>query len=212
MLTKISIIICDDHEMFRESLKTALQTCDDFEVIQEVSNGVDAVKACETLHPDVILTDIMLPQMDGLVAAYLIRAVSPNTRVLMLTGFREKILVWATMQSGAAGYLLKGLSIEELSSAIRDVYAGRLALSPEIAQALVESIQPPVDNYHLTPREKEVLGYIVRGMSNNAIALIMMVSPATAKKHVSNILAKLQVENRAEAVAVALHQKLLDVV
>jgi two-component system, NarL family, response regulator LiaR len=207
----IGVMIVDDHDILRRGLRISLLTSKDIEVVGEAANGAEAVERCEFLKPDVILMDLMMPKMDGVEATRIIREKHPKIQVLALTSFDEKPLMQSMIQAGAIGYLLKNVSIQELSNAIRDAHAGKSTISREAAQVLLDVVRQPAPNYTLTRREKEVLGYMIKGLTNDEIACKLVVSPATSKKHVGNILSKLNASNRAEAVAIALQQHLVDV-
>jgi NarL family two-component system response regulator LiaR len=151
----------------------------------------------------------MMPGVNGVDATREIRAQHPQTQVVALTSFEENALVYEALNAGAISYLLKNISIDQLSAAIRNAYHGKSMLSKEASDALINIVRHPIEESHLTPREKQVLDCIVKGMSNSEIADVLSVSASTAKKHVTNILAKLDVSNRAQAVAVAMKQKLI---
>ncbi len=205
----IKVMIVDDHDILRHGLGLSLEIFEDIQVVGQASDGVEAVERCGQLQPDVVLMDLMMPDADGVVATREIRSRWPHIQIVALTSFEENTLVYEALNAGAISYLLKNISIDELYSAIRDAYHGKSTLSKEASDALIEIVRHPVGETGLTTREKEVLGCIVKGMSNAEIADILSVSESTAKKHVTNILTKLNVANRAQAVAVALQQKLI---
>jgi len=211
----IQVMIVDDHGMVRRGLSTILKVKADLELVGEASNGQEALEICEQIQPDVILMDLVMPEMGGVEATRLIRERWPQVQVIALTSFQEKELVREALQAGAISYLLKNVSAEDLAAAIREAYAGRSTLAPEAIQALLQAeAQSPLheqeltDAYGLTPREHEVLALMVEGLSNPQIAERLVVSRSTAKAHVSNILSKLGVSNRAEAIALALQHNL----
>jgi two-component system, NarL family, response regulator LiaR len=207
--TRIRVLVVDDHTMLRKGLATFLKVFDDLELAGEAANGQAAIQLCAEIKPDVVLMDMVMPDMDGAAATRLIRKLSPSIQVLALTSFKEEILVQSALQAGAIGYLLKDVSADELAQAIRAAYAGRSTLSPEAAQALVHAVsQPPAPGFDLTGRESEVLTLMVEGLTNTQIAARLTVSPSTVKSHVSNILSKLGVSSRSEAVALAVRNKL----
>jgi NarL family two-component system response regulator LiaR len=208
--SRIRVLVVDDHTMVRRGLATFLKVFDDLELAGEAASGQAAIQLCAQLQPDVVLMDMVMTDMDGAAATRLIRKQSPLIQVLALTSFKEEILVQSALQAGAIGYLLKDISADELADAIRDAHAGHSTLSPEAAQALVHAAsQPPVPGGDLTDRERGVLKLMVEGLNNTQIAARLAISPSTVKSHVSNILSKLGVTSRTEAVTLALRNKLV---
>ncbi len=206
----IRVMLVDDHTMVRRGLATFLKVYDDLELVGEAADGQAAVELCAQVLPDVILMDMMMPDMDGATATRLIRQQFPKVQVVALTSFKEEGLVRNALQAGAIGYLLKDVSADELARAIRAAHSGRASLSPEAAQALVHaSNQPLAPGHDLTERERVVLALMVEGLNNTQIAARLVVSPSTIKTHVSNILSKLGVASRSEAVALALRSGLV---
>jgi NarL family two-component system response regulator LiaR len=207
---RIRVMLVDDHAMVRRGLATFLKVYDDLELAGEASSGQAAVELCEQVQPDVILMDMVMPDMDGATATRLIRQQHASIQVLALTSFKEESLVQSALQAGAIGYLLKDVSADELAQAIRAAHAGRATLSPEAAQALVHAAsQPPAPGFDLTERELVVLALMVEGLNNTQIAGRLIVSPSTIKSHVSNILSKLGVASRTEAVTLALRNHII---
>ena len=201
----IRVMLVDDHTMVRRGLATFFKVFDDLQLAGEADSGEAAIQLCAEVLPDVILMDIVMPHMDGATATRLIRQQFPHVQVIALTSFKEGDLVKQALEAGAIGYLLKDVSAEELVQAIRAAHAGRVTLSPEAAQALVDTTQQPLaHDPKLTERELEVLKLMVDGLNNTQIAGKLMVSPSTIKSHVSNILSKLGVVSRTEAVTLAL--------
>lgn len=208
---RIRVMLVDDHAVVRSGLAAFLLAYDDMELVGEAADGAEAVALCGRVHPDVVLMDLVMPHMDGATATRAIRQRYPKVQVLALTSFKEDNLVQGALQAGAIGYLLKNISTDELAAAVRSAYAGRPTLAPEAAQALIHSATRRPTNspgHDLTEREREVLRLMVRGMNNTDIAQHLVVSRSTVKFHVSNILSKLHVASRTEAVAYALQHKL----
>ena len=206
----IRVMLVDDHTMVRRGLATFLKVFDDLELAGEAENGQGAIQLCAKLLPDVILMDMVMPDMNGATATRAIRQQFPEVQVIALTSFKEEELVKSALEAGAIGYVLKDVSADELVRAIRSAHAGRATLSPEAAQALVHAAsQPPAPGYDLTEREREVLALMIEGWNNTQIAGKLTVSPSTIKSHVSNILSKLGVASRTEAVTLALRNHII---
>lgn len=200
----IRVMLVDDHTMVRRGLATFLKAFDDLELVGEAADGDAAIQLCARILPDVVLMDLVMPDVDGVTATRAIRQRFPTVQVIALTSFKDEKLVQNTLQAGAIGYLLKDVSADQLSQAIRAAHAGRATLSPEATQALVQAAtQPPQPGHDLTERERAVLALMVEGFNNTEIAEKLVVSPSTIKSHVSHILAKLGVASRTEAVALA---------
>ena len=209
-LNPIRVMLVDDHAVVRSGLGAFLLAFDDLELVAEAGGGEEAVRLCKQMQPDVVLMDLVMPGMDGAAATRAIRERCPQIQVIALTSFKERVLVEGALQAGAIGYLLKNVSADELAEAIRAAHAGRPTLAPEAAQALIQTAtQPPEPGYDLTPREREVLALMVEGLSNPEIAERLVVGRSTVKFHVSNILSKLGVTTRTEAVALALQRHLV---
>jgi len=206
----IRVMLVDDHTMVRRGLAIFLKAFDDLELAGEAENGQAAIQLCAKLQPDVILMDMAMPDMNGATATRAIRQQFPNVQVIALTSFKEEELVKSALEAGAIGYLLKDVSADELVRAIRSAHAGRATLSPEAAQALVHAAsQPPTPGNDLTGREREVLALMIEGLNNTQIAGKLTVSSSTIKSHVSNILSKLGVASRTEAVTLALRNRII---
>jgi NarL family two-component system response regulator LiaR len=207
--TKIRVLIVDDHAVVRSGLGAFLSVVPDLELVGEAESGDLAVVRCGHLRPDVILMDLMMPGTDGITATRLIREQFPQTQIIALTSFQEDELVQNAMKAGAIGYLMKNVSAQELTAAIRAAKSGKMTLSPEAAQALVHASRQTIETDLLTERELEVLKLMVDGLNNAEIAERLVVSLSTVKYHISNILMKLGVENRVAAVTTAMQKKLV---
>ena len=205
---KIRVMLVDDHAVVRSGLGAFLSVMPDLELVGEAENGEEAVVRCGLLKPDVILMDLVMPGMDGVTATHLIKEKFPCVHVLALTSFQEDGLVEGAMQAGAIGYLMKNVTAGELAGAIRSAFHGKMTLSPEAAQALVNARAQARETEALTEREREVLRLMMDGLNNAQIADKLFVSLSTVKYHISNILMKLGVENRVAAVTMALQRKL----
>jgi NarL family two-component system response regulator LiaR len=206
----IRVLLVDDHAVVRSGLGAFLLAYDDLELVGEAGSGEEAVRMCPRVKPDVVLMDLVMPGMDGAAATHAIRARCPDIQIIALTSFKEKNLVQGALEAGAIGYLLKNVSADELANAIRSANAGRPTLAPEAAQVLIRSTREgPPPGFDLTPREREVLALMVEGLTNPGIAERLVMSRSTVKFHVSNILSKLGVSSRTEAVALTLQEKIL---
>ena len=206
----IRVMLVDNHTMVRRGLATFLKVFDDLQLVGEAESGAAAIQLCGEILPDVVLMDMVMPDMDGATATRAICQKYPQVQVIALTSFKEGDLVKNALEAGAIAYLLKDVSADDLVRAIRAAHAGRATLSPEAAQALVETAnQPPAPGLDLTEREREVLAWMVEGLNNTQIAARLTVSQSTIKSHVSNILTRLGVSSRTEAVAFALRHKLV---
>lgn len=206
----IRVMVVDEHGMVRKGIVAFLKNNPQLEIVGEAENGREAVELCERLQPHVILMDLQMPEMDGITATRIIRNQYPQIQIIALTSFQDRDKVQEALAAGAISYLLKNVTGDNLAEAIRDAHAGRATLAQEAVQALIQPpTAPAASGFDLTLREREVLALLIKGLNNNEIANQLSVSHATAKAHVSNILSKLGVSNRAEAVAVAIQQKLL---
>jgi DNA-binding NarL/FixJ family response regulator len=209
----IRVFLADDHPVVREGLRTFLESRDGIEVVGEAGDGESAVTSIERLQPDVVLMDLVMPGMGGVTAIRRIRERVPSARVVVLTSFASDDQVIPAVQAGAAGYLLKDVEPSGLEAAIQLVHQGEALLDPQVAGRVMEQVAHPApggDLASLTPREREVLGLLGRGMSNRELADTLVVSEKTVKTHVSNILMKLGVHDRTQAALLAVREGLVD--
>jgi two-component system, NarL family, response regulator LiaR len=206
----LRILIADDHAIVREGLEAILNTQSDLSLVGMATNGVEAVTLAAELQPDVILIDLVMPQMDGLAAIQAIRAVNPQARILVLTSFADDERVFPAIKAGAMGYLLKDTLRQDLLQAIREVAQGKVTLHPEIARRMVREINQPSDRTFeaLTDREQETLTLIAEGLSNQEIAKKMGIHENTVAKYVSALLGKLGLSSRTQAALYAIRSGL----
>jgi DNA-binding NarL/FixJ family response regulator len=202
----IRVFVVDDHPLIRDGIRALEMSVTDLEVVGEAINGQEAIKGAAELQPDVILMDIKMPDMDGIQATRQIVQTSPHIRVLILTMLEDDNSVFAAMRAGAQGYILKGASHEEMLRSIRAAADGLAIFSPSIAERMIDffSFMHPAESQgvfpELTDREREILGLMAQGYNNTKIADQLVISPKTVRNHVSNILSKLQVADRTEAI------------
>jgi two-component system, NarL family, response regulator LiaR len=200
---KISVLIVDDHTIVRQGLRTLLELMDDMAVVGEAGNGKTAVELAAQLKPDIILMDLVMPELDGILATRQICASGLKTKVIALTSFLEDEKVILAIQAGAFGFLLKDVSPDELVDTIRAAYRGEARLHPNVARLLMKQVasqpaQPAAAAADLTAREIEVLLQIARGMSNRQISEVLFISEKTVKTHVSSLLDKLGLDDRTQ--------------
>jgi len=211
---KIRVLICDDHEVVRQGLATFLELQDDIEIAGQASDGEQAVAKAAAMRPDVILMDLVMPQLGGIDAIHQIIGANAAAKVIVLTSFAEDDKIFPAIRAGAIGYLMKDVSPKDLARAIRMARDGEPLLHPDVARRLMSELSsPPVVNAELarlTEREVEVLREIARGRSNKEIALDLVLSEKTVKTHVSNILQKLHLSDRTQAALFAVRQHLVD--
>jgi len=205
----IRILIVDDHFVVRQGLAALLAPRNGMEVVGEAATGREAVDQARYLQPDVILMDMMMPEMDGPEAIALIKQENPAARILVLTSFGESKQISAAIQAGALGYLLKDSSPDDLLHAIHSVYRGNLVLPQDLALKLMQPQPVSVALDQLTERETDVLRLLAKGQSNQEIAATLNIGMTTVRSHVSNILMKLNVSNRTQAALVAQERQLL---
>jgi NarL family two-component system response regulator LiaR len=206
----IRVFVADDHAIVRKGIAAVLEIVPDIEVVGEAENGRDAVRQVEALQPDVILMDLVMPEMDGIEAIRRIKERQPGARILVLTTFAGEDQILPAIKAGALGYHLKDSRPQELAQAIRQVHRGESSLHPVIARKVLEELshpssQPPTPD-PLTPREVEVLQLVAQGLENWEIAEKLVITEATVRTHVSNITAKLHVASRTQAALYALRE------
>jgi NarL family two-component system response regulator LiaR len=209
----IRVLIADDHPLVRNGVRLLFDTVQDIELAGEAEDGVEAVELAHVLRPDIILLDLVMPRMDGLEALARIKEDNPDAHVLVVTSFDDDERVFPAIKGGALGYILKEASPDLLVQAIRDVHRGELWLHPSIARKVIGELTHPAEDLPptaepLTQRELDVLGLIARGLSNRDIAAKLVLSEATVRYHVTNILSKLHLANRTQAALYALREGL----
>ncbi|MDQ4124454.1 MAG: response regulator transcription factor [Actinomycetota bacterium] len=216
----IRVLIVDDHALFRRGLQMVLEGEADIDVVGEASDGHEAIERAEATTPDVVLMDVRMPKRSGIEATRTIKDTLPSTKILMLTISDEEADLYEAIKAGASGYLLKEISIEEVASAVRQVQAGQSLISPSMASKLLNEFaamvkrrdeRTQVPGPRLTERELEVLKLVAKGMNNRDIGSELFISENTVKNHVRNILEKLHLHSRMEAVVYAVREKLLDI-
>ena len=217
---RITVVVADDHELFRRGLRQVLEDEGDIDVVAEAGDGEEAVELAREHLPDVVVMDVRMPVRSGIEATEEIKADVPSCKVLMLTISDDEDDLYQAIKSGANGYLLKEISIEEIGNAVRSVHGGQSLISPSMASKLLnefaamikkeeEKQQAPAPR--LTPREMEVLQHVAKGMNNREIAKELYISENTVKNHVRNILEKLHLHSRMEAVVYAVREKLIEI-
>jgi two-component system NarL family response regulator len=216
----IRVLVVDDHALFRRGLQMVLEQEPDIEVVGEASDGAEAVTSATETLPDIVLMDVRMPKRGGIDACTSIHETVPSAKIIMLTISDEEADLYDAIKAGAMGYLLKEISIEEVASAIRAVHGGQSLISPSMASKLLTEFasmikktddRQQVPTPRLTDREMEVLKLVAKGMNNRDIAKQLFISENTVKNHIRNILEKLQLHSRMEAVVYAVREKLLEI-
>jgi NarL family two-component system response regulator LiaR len=208
-IMSVRILIVDDHGVVRQGLRMYLALDPELEVVGEAVNGAEALRLAHEQKPDVVLMDLLMPVMDGIAATAAIRRELPHVEVIALTSVLEDSAVYGAMRAGAIGYLLKDTEADELSRAIKAAAAGQVQLSPSVAARLLREVSAPPLPEPLTERETEVLRELASGKSNKEIAAALVIAEKTVRTHVSNILAKLGVASRTQAVLHAVRSGLV---
>jgi len=203
-MDSISVLIVDDHGVVRQGLQTYLDLMDDIDVVGQAENGIEAIAQTKRLQPNIVLMDLMMPEMDGIEATRQIGSMNPSTKVIVLSSFSDDNKVFSAIRAGASGYLPKDISSIELANAIRAVHKGDPQLHPEIAKKMMNQFvdlegKPEFFSKDLTPREIDVLRLIADGMNNTELSQALFISEKTAKTHVHNILSKLNLADRTQA-------------
>lgn len=218
---KLRVLVVDDHALFRRGLQMVLEQEPDLELVGEASDGTEAVEKAQELMPDVILMDVRMPKRSGIEATVQIRDLMPHVKILMLTISDEEADLYEAIKAGASGYLLKEIPIEEVADAIRSVWAGQSRISPSMASKLLNEFaaiskasteKPEIPAPRLTDREMEVLKLVAKGMNNRDIAKELYISENTVKNHIRNLLEKLHLHSRMEAVVYAVREKMIEIV
>ena len=217
---KLRVLVCDDHALFRRGLQMVLEQEEDLELVGEASDGVEVIERSTELMPDVILMDVRMPKKSGIEAASEIKDLLPHVKILMLTISDEEADLYEAIKAGASGYLLKEIPIEEVADAIRSVWAGQSRISPSMASKLLTEFaaiskaskdKPQMPAPRLTDREMEVLRLVAQGLNNRDIAKQLFISENTVKNHIRNILEKLHLHSRMEAVVYAVREKMIEI-
>lgn len=216
---RIRVLVADDHALYRRGLEMVLGQEDDIEIVGEASDGAEAIRRAEELLPDVVLMDIRMPRRSGIEACTAIKEIVPSTKIVILTISDEESDLYEAVRAGANGYLLKDVPGEEIADGIRAVAGGQSLISPSMASKLLSEFatmikkseeRPQMPVPRLTDRELQVLKLVARGMANKEIAVELFISENTVKNHVRNILEKLQLHSRMEAVVYAVRERILD--
>ena len=210
-MSPLRVLIADDDDLMRAGLRAVLSSDETLTVVDEAADGREAIERTSRHKPDVVLMDVRMPNLDGIAATRQIVAATPQTRILMLTTFEDDDYVFGALSAGASGFLLKRTQPEQLMAAIHTIAAGESLLSPSVTRMVIDSMarRPPPDSlairhlHSLTPRERDVLELVARGLSNTEIAATLMVEESTIKTHMKRILAKLNLRDRVQAAILA---------
>ena len=217
---RLRVMVVDDHALFRRGLEMVLQGEEDLELVGEASDGAEAVEKAQEIMPDVVWMDVRMPKRAGLEATAQIKDLLPHVKILMLTISDEEADLYDAIKAGASGYLLKEIPIEEVADAIRSVWAGQSRISPSMASKLLTEFaaiskasndRPAMATPRLTDREMEVLRLVAQGLNNRDIAKQLFISENTVKNHIRNILEKLHLHSRMEAVVYAVREKMIEI-
>lgn len=210
---RIRVLIVDDHAVVRMGLRAFFELLPDIEVVGEAADGSEGVAMCRRLAPDVVLMDLLMPNMDGITAIGRIKAERPETEIVTMTSFIEEEKVTAALEAGASGYVLKDAEAEEVAQAIRAAFAGEVHLDPQVARMLAQRLRTrrePEPVEPLTEREKDVMRLLGQGLSNKEIGARLFITERTARTYVSNILGKLGLASRTQAALWAVEHKLVE--
>jgi len=208
---KIKVIIADDHPLVRHGIKTVFEAYDEIALVGEAENGKQAIEMCEKLRPGIVLMDLVMPILDGVEATTRLIERWPDIKIIVLTSFNDMDLIKKSLKAGAVSYVLKNISGAKLVKTIKDIYKGKFTLSSQATRILLEELrESDSKDIRLTAREKEILILMVEGLSNKEISKRLFLSNSTVQFHVSNVLSKLGVSKRTEAVYLALKQKLVE--
>lgn len=206
----IRVLLVDDHRQVHQAVAAILRMVDDIELAGQGSNGQEAIDLCAELAPDLVLMDVVMPVMDGVTATAIIHEQFPDVKILVLSSFQDHESVYAMLRNGASGYVTKSALTSELIDTIRTAHQGQVVLSPEVAARLLQQeSSSAVERFHLTDRELEVLVLMAAGHTMNQIGQKLVISPSTVKFHINNILAKLGVKTRSEALIIAAKNNLV---
>jgi len=206
----IKVLVVDDHPLVRQGINVLLDTYDDIAVVGEAENGRKSVEMCKNYKPDIVLMDLIMPEVNGVEATRRILKDNPSVKVVILTSYIDKKLIEDSLKAGATGYVLKNISGDNLVETIRNAYKGKSTLSSEASDFLISNLKnPPSAEYDLTSQEKKIIACLIDGLSNKKIAQKLVLSLSTVKFHVGNILSKLGASSRTEAVSIAIKNKTL---